>query len=58
MQICRTFRSIFKFDMALPGLGEALKHEITCEPPRVYRRVKLSEDGPYDTKKTYSDLHG
>jgi hypothetical protein len=28
------------------------------EPPRVYRRVKLSKDGPYDTEKTYPDLHG
>ena len=28
------------------------------EPPRVYWRVKLSKDGPYDTKKTYPDLHG
>ncbi len=27
------------------------------EPPRVYRRVKLSKDGPYDTEKTYPDLH-
>ncbi|VAW20850.1 hypothetical protein MNBD_ALPHA12-384 [hydrothermal vent metagenome] len=27
------------------------------EPPRVYRRVKLSKGGPYDTEKTYPDLH-
>ncbi len=28
------------------------------EPPRVYRRVKLSKDGPYDTEETHTDLHG
>jgi len=28
------------------------------EPPRVYRRVNLSKDGPYDTEKAYADLHG
>ena len=27
------------------------------ESPRVYRRVKLSKDEPYDPKKTYPDLH-
>ena len=28
------------------------------EPPRVYWRVKVSKDGPYDTEKTHPDLHG
>jgi len=28
------------------------------EPPRVYRGVKLSKDGPCDTKKAYPDVHG
>jgi len=28
------------------------------EPPRVYRRVKLSKDGPYDTEKIHPELHG
>ena len=28
------------------------------EPSRVYRRVNLSKDGPYVTKKAYPDLHG
>jgi len=28
------------------------------EPPRVYRRLKLSKDEPYDTEQTYPDLHG
>ncbi len=28
------------------------------EPPRVYRRVKLSKDEPYDTEKTHPVLHG
>ena len=27
------------------------------EPPRVYWRVKLSKDGPYDTEKTYPELY-
>jgi len=27
------------------------------EPPRVYRRVKLSKDDPYDTTQTYPVLH-
>ena len=31
---------------------------IKSEPPRVYRRVKLSNDEPYDPKKAHSDLHG
>ena len=28
------------------------------EPPRVYRRVKLSKDEPYDTTQTYPVLYG
>jgi hypothetical protein len=28
------------------------------EPPRVYRRVKLSKDDPYDTAQTYPVLYG
>jgi pyridoxine kinase len=28
------------------------------EPPRVYRRVKLSKDEPYDPKKAHPFLHG
>ena len=28
------------------------------EPPRVYRRVKLSKDEPYDTEKAPPVLHG
>ena len=30
----------------------------TSEPPRVYRRVKLSKDEPYDTTQTYPVLYG
>ena len=32
-------------------------HKLT-EPPRVYRRVKLSKDEPYDTTQTYPVLYG
>jgi hypothetical protein len=28
------------------------------ESPRVYGRVKLSKDEPYDTEKTHPVLHG
>ncbi len=38
-----------RFDLVLP-------YEI--EPPRVYRRVKLSKDEPYDTTQTHPVLHG
>ena len=31
---------------------------IKYEPPRVYRRVKLSQDKPYGKEKIYPDLHG
>ena len=27
------------------------------EPPRVYRRVKLSKDEPYEREETHPDLH-
>ena len=32
--------------------------ESYSEPPRVYRRVKLSKDEPYDTTQTYPVLYG
>jgi len=38
------------------SFGYAKRSE--TESPWVYRRVKLSKDGPYDTKKIYPDLHG
>ena len=34
-----------------------LAREAGIEPPRVYRRVKLSKDEPYDTKKAYPVLY-
>ena len=34
------------------------KGETQSEPPRVYRRVKLSKDEPYDTTQTYPVLYG
>ena len=38
---------------------EKFKVEISDnEPPRVYRRLKLSKDGPYDTEKIHPELHG
>ena len=37
---------------AVSGLVDRL------EPPRVYRRVKLSKDEPYDTTQTYPVLYG
>ena len=45
------------------GLTRALEimgqvDELLCEPPRVYRRVKLSKDEPYDTTQTYPVLYG
>ena len=42
----------------LPYVSLVNDQTVRTEPPRVYWRVKLSKDGPYDTKKTYPDLHG
>ena len=45
-------------DTEIEAAAQEQKAEQHSEPPRVYWRVKLSKDGPYDTKKTYPDLHG
>jgi hypothetical protein len=39
-------------------LVKVANKDTESEPPRVYRRVKLSQDRPYDTEKTYPDLYG
>ena len=41
-----------------PGRDDGAQIEKLHEPPRVYRRVKLSKDGPYDTEKIHPELHG
>lgn len=42
----------------LEKMAEKFKGRWRYEPPRVYWRVKLSQDGPYDTEKIYPELHG
>ena len=37
---------------------DELNGYVGTEPPRVYRRVKLSKDEPYDTTQTYPVLYG
>ena len=39
------------------GLGR-LNAFWECEPPRVYRRVKLSKGEPHDRQETHPELHG
>ena len=37
--------------------GSTPERVSAAEPPRVYRRVKLSKDDPYDTTQTHPVLH-
>jgi hypothetical protein len=48
----------FRERHASDGKSLELLDQVLPEPPRVYWRVNLSKDGPYDTEKTYPDLHG
>src|SRR5690554_3362795 len=34
-----------------------MQAQVQTEPPRVYRRVKLSKDEPYDTEKTHPEVY-
>jgi hypothetical protein len=47
-------------DDAAFGAASEVEPKFTShsEPPRFYRRVKLSKDEPYDTTQTHPVLHG
>ena len=51
----RLFRSLTKTDLLI--LDDWGPDRLN-EPPRVYRRVKLSKDEPYGREKTHPVLHG
>ncbi|MGC1503320.1 MAG: hypothetical protein WA782_04180, partial [Sulfitobacter sp.] len=50
-------RKPFGLETTFKGKKTGDTDDVKIEPPRVYRRVKLSKDEPYDTTQTHPVLH-